>query len=52
MWLVHIGTVLSAYFILAANSFMQHPVGYRFNPATGRAELTDFCAVLPTRCSS
>ncbi|GAB96710.1 cytochrome d ubiquinol oxidase subunit I [Kineosphaera limosa] len=46
MWLVHIGTVLSAYFILAANSFMQHPVGYRFNPETGRAELTDFVAVL------
>ena len=34
MWLVHIGTVLSAYFILAANSFMQNPVGYRFNPET------------------
>src|SRR5262247_2442859 len=28
MWLAAIGTVLSAYFILAANSFMQHPVGY------------------------
>ena len=39
IWLVHIGTVLSAYFILAANSFMQNPVGYRFNPATGRAEM-------------
>ncbi len=46
MWLVHIGTVLSAYFILAANSFMQHPVGYVNNPETGRAELTDFWAVL------
>ena len=46
MWVVHIGTVLSAYFILSANSFMQHPVGYRFNEATGRAELTDFGAVL------
>jgi cytochrome d ubiquinol oxidase subunit I len=46
MWIVHIGTLLSAYFILAANSFMQHPVGYEFNPATGRAELTDFVAVL------
>jgi cytochrome d ubiquinol oxidase subunit I len=49
MWLVHIGTVLSAYFILAANSFMQHPVGYTFNPATGRAELTDFFAVLTNK---
>ncbi len=46
MWLVHIGTLLSAFFILAANSWMQHPVGYRFNPDTGRAELTDFWAVL------
>lgn len=49
MWLVHIGTVLSAYFILAANSFMQHPVGYRFNPVSGRAELTDFWAVLTNK---
>ncbi len=46
MWLVHLGTLLSAYFILAANSWMQHPVGYRFNPDTGRAELHDFAAVL------
>lgn len=46
MWIVHIGTVLSAYFILAANSFMQNPVGYRINPQTGRAEMSDFLAVL------
>jgi cytochrome d ubiquinol oxidase subunit I len=46
MWIVHIGTVLSAYFILAANSFMQHPVGYRINETTGRAEMADFWAVL------
>ncbi|WP_435200656.1 cytochrome ubiquinol oxidase subunit I [Janibacter sp. GS2] len=46
MWVVHIGTVLSAYFILAANSFMQNPVGYRINPQTGRAEMADFLAVL------
>ena len=32
IWVVHVGTLLSAYFILAANSWMQHPVGYRFNP--------------------
>ncbi|MGZ4637091.1 MAG: cytochrome ubiquinol oxidase subunit I [Oryzihumus sp.] len=47
--LVHIGTLLSAYFILAANSWMQHPVGYRLNPATHRAELTDFMAVLTNK---
>lgn len=46
IWLAAIGTVLSMYFILAANSWMQHPVGYRFNPDSGRAELTDFGAVL------
>ena len=46
IWIVHVGTLLSAYFILAANSWMQHPVGYTFNPDTGRAELTDFAAVL------
>src|SRR3954465_13967000 len=37
-----LGTVLSAYFILAANSFMQNPVGYTLNAEKGRAELTDF----------
>ena len=46
IWLVALGTQLSAYFILAANSWMQHPVGYRFNPDSGRAELTSIGAVL------
>ena len=46
IWAVHVGTLLSGYFILAANSWMQHPVGYRYNPGTGRAELTDFWAVM------
>ncbi|TDV44113.1 cytochrome ubiquinol oxidase subunit I [Actinophytocola oryzae] len=46
IWLAATGTLLSAYFILAANSWMQHPVGYRVNGTTGRAELTDFGAVL------
>ncbi|WP_128975985.1 cytochrome ubiquinol oxidase subunit I [Streptomyces roseicoloratus] len=46
IWMVSIGTVLSAYFILAANSWMQHPVGYRINAERGRAELTDFWQVL------
>ena len=49
IWIAHIGTLLSAYFILAANSWMQHPVGYTFNPDTGRAELTDFMAVLTNK---
>ena len=46
IWLVSAGTMASAYFILAANSWMQHPVGYRLDSATGRAELTDIFAVL------
>ncbi|MBL1066184.1 cytochrome ubiquinol oxidase subunit I [Streptomyces sp. 7-21] len=46
IWMVSLGTVLSAYFILAANSWMQHPVGYRINEESGRAELTDIVAVL------
>ena len=46
IWLASIGTFLSAYFILAANSWMQHPVGYRINPVTNRAELTSIWAVL------
>ena len=49
MLVTHVGTVLSAYFILAANSFMQNPVGYRFNPESGRAEMTDFVAVLTNK---
>ncbi|MBN9110807.1 MAG: cytochrome ubiquinol oxidase subunit I [Pseudonocardia sp.] len=46
IWLAAIGTMLSAYFILAANSWMQHPVGSVVNDAAGRAELKDFGAVL------
>ncbi len=46
IWLAAIGTALSAVFILAANSWMQNPVGAVFNPATDRAEMTDLGAVL------
>ncbi|HZP89518.1 MAG TPA: cytochrome ubiquinol oxidase subunit I [Actinomycetota bacterium] len=46
IWLVAFGTMVSALFILAANSWMQHPVGYWVNPATGRAEMRDFFAML------
>ncbi|PIE33089.1 MAG: cytochrome ubiquinol oxidase subunit I [Ilumatobacter coccineus] len=45
IWLAAIGTTLSATFILAANSFMQNPVGATYNPATDRAEMTDFFAL-------
>src|SRR5829696_4101335 len=46
IWIAAIGTLLSSYFILAANSFMQNPVGFSFNAEKGRAELKDFGAVL------
>ena len=46
IWLASIGTTLSAYFILAANAFMQHPVGFHINPETKRAEMDDFLQVL------
>ncbi|UYM04369.1 cytochrome ubiquinol oxidase subunit I [Solicola gregarius] len=49
IWIAAIGTVLSAYFILAANSFMQNPVGYTIDEQRGRAELTDFVAVLTNK---
>ncbi|MDQ1289581.1 MAG: cytochrome bd ubiquinol oxidase subunit [Actinomycetota bacterium] len=46
IWLAAVGVVTSAYFIIAANSFMQHPVGVVFNPVTKRAELTSLLDVL------
>jgi cytochrome d ubiquinol oxidase subunit I len=45
IWMVAIGTCISAFFILAANAWMQHPVGYTLNPLTGRAEMTDIMAM-------
>ncbi len=35
IWLVAVGTVISAGFIMAANSWIQHPVGYTINSKTG-----------------
>ena len=49
MWTVAVGTALSAYFILAANSWMQHPVGYKYNAARHREELTSFWAVMTNK---
>ena len=44
IWLVVFGSMMSAFWILVANSFMQHPVGYVIN--NGRAEMVDFVAVI------
>ena len=46
IWAVALSVNLSAFFILAANSFMQHPVGAHFNAQTGRAEMESIGAVL------
>ncbi len=46
MWLAATGTLLSAYFILTANAWMQHPVGYVYNPKTHQDDLSSFAAVL------
>jgi cytochrome d ubiquinol oxidase subunit I len=42
--MVWLGTTLSAFWILVANSWMQTPAGYRLSG--GRAELTDFWAAV------
>ena len=42
IWIVAVGTWISAYVILAANAFMQNPVAYTLDPATGRARLGSF----------
>lgn len=44
-WLTGLGATLSAWWILVANAWMQHPVGMEFNPETVRNEMTDFFAV-------
>jgi len=45
IWLVAAGTILSAAFIMAANSWMQHPVGYVINHQTGQPQLNNIWAV-------
>ena len=46
IWVVAIGTLLSAFIILAGNSFMQNPVAYELDPVTGRARLTSVVDLL------
>jgi cytochrome bd ubiquinol oxidase subunit I len=45
IWLVAFGAVLSAAFIMAANSWMQHPVGYVIDPKTHLPVLNDIWAL-------
>jgi cytochrome d ubiquinol oxidase subunit I len=44
LWVAVLGTWLSGYFILVANSWMQHPVGYKI--VNGEAQLTSVWALL------
>ncbi|MGV8977345.1 MAG: cytochrome ubiquinol oxidase subunit I [Cellulomonas sp.] len=46
IWAVALASNLSAFFILAANSWMQHPVGTIFNAQSGRAEMVDIGKIL------
>jgi cytochrome d ubiquinol oxidase subunit I len=43
IWLVAIGAMLSAAFIMAANSWMQHPVGFQM--VNGKPQLNDIWAL-------
>ncbi|HJC61533.1 MAG TPA: cytochrome ubiquinol oxidase subunit I [Candidatus Dietzia intestinigallinarum] len=45
IWLVAIAVNVSGFFIVAANSFMQHPVGAVYDPESGRARLDDIGAL-------
>jgi cytochrome bd ubiquinol oxidase subunit I len=47
IWIVALASNISAYWILTANSWMQHPVGYALR--NGRAELTDLFAIMTQR---
>jgi cytochrome d ubiquinol oxidase subunit I len=44
LWVVVVGSWASGYFILVANSWMQHPVGYKV--VNGEAQLTNVWALL------
>lgn len=46
IWLAAIGVNASAYFIIAANSWMQHPVGVAWDPERQRPAMNNFFAVI------
>jgi cytochrome bd ubiquinol oxidase subunit I len=47
IWVVAIASNISAFWILTANAWMQHPVGYALR--NGRAELTNLLAIMTQR---
>ncbi len=46
IWLAAIGVNASAYFIIAANSWMQHPVGVAWDDSRNRPAMNNFFAVI------
>ena len=46
MWMVALGTNISALWIITANGFMQNPVGYEMAIDGGKVIMTDFIALL------
>jgi len=45
IWMVVLGSTLSAAFILVANTWMQNPVGYKIDRVTHQAVMTNFAAI-------
>ncbi len=46
IWATAFGSIISAYFIIAANAFMQNPIAYQMNEEKGRAELVNIWELL------
>lgn len=46
MWMVALGTNISSLWIIIANGFMQHPVGYKMAADGSKVVMTDFFALL------
>ena len=46
MWMVALGTNISSLWIITANGFMQHPVGYEMAADGNKIVMTDFFALL------
>jgi cytochrome d ubiquinol oxidase subunit I len=46
VWMIVLGTSISAIWIITANGFMQHPVGYEMAADGSKVLLTDFVAVI------
>ncbi len=50
-WLIVLGTSISSLWIITANGFMQHPVGYEISPDGTKVLMTSFSELLSNRYS-